>query len=265
MASFIDKLSSNPLLGNPLFWLGAIMVQMIILFLYYPVIERRIGFIGSRFFGSGPLGIYYVFFIGTAIHELSHLLACLFLWVRVGKVNFFGPKMDKNGEGATLGYVEHAICDPFRGTLIGIAPIFGSAIFTYLMFVWISPNLSIFSIPNFSQLSEALIYMVQHLFTFKVLVFLYIVIACAMSGNPSKADLQSVPIAIGAMAVFGILLFLGKNLVNWNAIGGAASQASFLAPPIMLISMIMGFEMIILFIIQIITGFIMRSWGYRAI
>jgi hypothetical protein len=256
--SFVD----SPLLSNPIFWIGVLFGEIILLFIYYPIIERKISFISSRLFGGNTLSVYYFFFMGTVIHELSHLLGCILLFVRVGKVNFFGPKEDKNGEGYTLGYVEHAVTDPFRGTLIGIAPIFGSALMTYLMFVW-AGNLVLFHIPTYNEILGGIVYMFQNPFHVQNFLFLYLLVSCAMSGNPSKADLQSLPMSIGVFAVLGFLVFLMKNSINWGAVGSATSQMTFLAPPLMMASMIMAFEIFVLVLIHISSKFILRGWGYR--
>jgi hypothetical protein len=262
MDTLIKSLTDSVLFSNPMFWIGALLVEMIVLFIYYPIIEKKISFISSRFFGGNSLSVYYFFFMGTVIHELSHLLACIILWVRVGKVNFFGPKADKDGEGYTLGYVEHAMTDPFRGTLIGIAPIFGCALMTYLMFVW-AGNLALFHIPTYGEILGGILYMFQNPLHIQNLLFLYLLVSCAMSGNPSKVDLQSLPIAIGVLVVLGLLLFLVKNSINWGALGNAAGQMAFLAPPFMMMSMIMGFEICVLVLMHISSKFILRGWGYR--
>lgn len=262
MDKLLEFFNNQELLGNPLFWLGAILAQVIILFLYYPLIEKRINFIGSRFFGGNQLAIYYVFFVGTVVHELSHLLACIFFWVRVRKVNFFGPQQDKDGN-YTLGYVEHAVTDPFRGTFIGMAPILGSALFTYLVFVWASPELSITSVPNFESILNSFLLMLQSPLRWQNFILLYVILACATAGNPSKADLQSLPIAIISIVAIGVIFFLLGTSINWDTIETVANWFSFFTPGLMIVSTIMFFEIAILFIIQIITGFMIKSWGYK--
>lgn len=263
--AFSQNITNSDLLSNPLFWLSAILVQFIILLLYYPVIEKRINFIGAKLFGGNSMAIYYIFFIGTVIHELSHLLACLMLFVRVGKVNFFGPEKSKTGEGMTLGYVQHEVTDPFRGTLIGMAPIFGCALFTYLTFTWVVPSLEFFSLPTISAIVDGFKYIFTNPFNWKTLVFFYVVIACATAGNPSKSDLESLPVALIILGLIGGGVFLIKESINWEFLGEAASNAVFLTPPFMVIAIIMAFELFILGMIQLTTGFIMRRWGYRAI
>ena len=262
MDKLIQNITDSNLLNNPFFWLIIISVQIIALFLYYPVIEKRLNFIGSRFFPAHPLAIYYLFFIGTVVHELSHLLTSLALFVRVGKINLFGPKHDKKEGGYTLGYVEHERTDPFRGTLIGLAPIFGSALFTYIIFVWVAPDLTLFEIPTIEKILNAILYMIQHPLNIKNFILGYVTVACAMAGNPSKSDLQSVPFAVFFMIIIiGLSVIFGIN-IDINSLG---QKLTFLTPPLMTINIIMFFELITLGIIQIITGLMIRGWGYKAI
>lgn len=259
--NFIQSFKNISAINNPLFWLAAILIQMILLFIYYPVIERNINLLGQRFFGGNTIAIYYLFFVGTVIHELSHLLACLLLWVRVGNVNFFGPKQEKDG-GTTLGYVEHAVTGPIRGTLIGIAPLFGCAFFTYLVFVWVSPELSILSIPTLEELFRAFIHLLTNPFSIKNIIFLYIVIACALAGTPSPADLTSVPFAIILLVILGGLIYLAKNSINWNFLGNTINQATFLTPPLMLVGTVLSFELGSLALVHLISSLLIRKIRY---
>ncbi|MBU0570248.1 hypothetical protein KKB40_05765, partial [Patescibacteria group bacterium] len=61
-----------------------------------------------------------VFFLpGTLIHEVSHLLAALFLLIPVGELEII-PEID--GNEIKLGSVAIGKTDPFRRFLVGVAP-----------------------------------------------------------------------------------------------------------------------------------------------
>lgn len=59
------------------------------------------------------------FFIGTVIHEFSHLIMANLLFVHTGKVELL-PKLE--GNTIRLGSVEIVKPDPLRRLLIGVAP-----------------------------------------------------------------------------------------------------------------------------------------------
>lgn len=62
-----------------------------------------------------------LFFPGTVIHELSHLFTAEVLGVRTGKLTLVPESLQ--GEDVRAGSVEIAQTDPFRRTIIGIAPL----------------------------------------------------------------------------------------------------------------------------------------------
>ena len=75
-------------------------------------------------FGYSKLAIYGTGFIGTPIHEASHLLMCLVFFHKVHEVKFF----QINDEDGVLGYVSHSwnpknIYQQIGNYFIGIAPI----------------------------------------------------------------------------------------------------------------------------------------------
>lgn len=82
--------------------------------------------------------LYSVFFLpGVIIHELSHLFTAEFLRVRTGQIHIFPQEI--HGGQVRMGSVETEESDPFRQTLIGVAPFFWglSILFglTFYMFI----------------------------------------------------------------------------------------------------------------------------------
>ncbi len=63
----------------------------------------------------------FLFLPGVIIHELSHLLMAVILFVPVGDMEFT-PKISPNG--LKLGSLEIAKTDPIRRSIIGFAPVF---------------------------------------------------------------------------------------------------------------------------------------------
>jgi len=67
---------------------------------------------------------------GTVIHELSHFFIATILRVPTGNLTVF-PKVERSGEVRT-GRLEMAGTDPFRHTLIGLAPVIIGIALIYL-------------------------------------------------------------------------------------------------------------------------------------
>jgi hypothetical protein len=72
------------------------------------------------------------FFVGTVIHEFSHLIMANLLFVHTGKMELL-PKLE--GNTIRLGSVEIVKPDPFRRLLIGVAPfLMGTTIIILTLF-----------------------------------------------------------------------------------------------------------------------------------
>lgn len=65
---------------------------------------------------------YLLAFPGTVLHEGAHLLACVALGVRVGRVRLFRPERREDGS-VVLGGIAHAPTDPARQAAISLAPL----------------------------------------------------------------------------------------------------------------------------------------------
>jgi len=68
---------------------------------------------------------------GTVIHELSHFFIATILRVPTGNLTVF-PKVERSGEVRT-GRLEMAGTDPFRHTLIGLAPLITGVLIIYVI------------------------------------------------------------------------------------------------------------------------------------
>ncbi|OGD62302.1 hypothetical protein A2160_00750 [Candidatus Beckwithbacteria bacterium RBG_13_42_9] len=88
-------------------------------------------FLGHRATGSNFWSVQLLSWLllpGTLLHEFSHLLVAEFLGVKTGKIDLL-PKINQDEESVKLGSVLMAESDPFRRTLIGLAPtLFGLGI-----------------------------------------------------------------------------------------------------------------------------------------
>lgn len=193
-------------------WFIFMMMSLFVLMFFYPRAEKYISGMSIKWFKS-QIMIHYFFFMGTVIHELSHAIASTALMVRVRKIVLFRPQKDING-AYTLGYVSHDLCGPLRSVLIGIAPIFGCSLVTYLVFVWAADPVTITSTINIATILTGVTWMFSNPLEWKVWVFLYIAIACALAGEPSPADKKSIPLLVGIIIVLGVFAYLLREFIN---------------------------------------------------
>ncbi len=114
------------------------------LFLVYFVSRLTIKefFIGARSFikSDRTIGILatVIFFPGTVVHEMAHMLAALTLMLKVREIKIF-PTIEESE--IKLGRVLYERKDPIRGILVGVAPLFaGLFIFFFFAYFKLFPN-----------------------------------------------------------------------------------------------------------------------------
>ncbi|MBM4464576.1 MAG: hypothetical protein FJ014_03230 [Chloroflexi bacterium] len=106
---------------TPLVWLVATLVP---LFFLKRWINRHVQGLGLLLLGDNETAmlLYFVLLLpGILIHELSHWLAARLLAVRTGKISLWPSR--GRGNQMRLGSVRIARTDPFRASLIGLAPL----------------------------------------------------------------------------------------------------------------------------------------------
>jgi hypothetical protein len=131
----VDRILDVLLSGflNTLVLVGASVFPVVALCTLMLVVGR---WTGQRLYSTfGWKGILALAWLGTPVHELSHLLACLIGRNEVTDFALFKP--DKST--GSLGYVQHSydrnsLYQRFIGnTLIAVAPFFGGALVIYLL------------------------------------------------------------------------------------------------------------------------------------
>ncbi|MBI5452461.1 hypothetical protein HY945_03285 [Candidatus Gottesmanbacteria bacterium] len=147
-----------------------------------------------------------VFFLlpGTIIHEFSHLIIATLLRVPTGELTIL-PTIEKNGE-VRAGRLMLGKSDPFRHSLIGLAPMIIGLTLIYLVGKLFIPNLNLLTTHN-SQLTT--------IFGF------YLLFITSITMFSSKKDLESliisIPItilAIFSLYIIGVRVFLERDLVE---------------------------------------------------
>lgn len=145
---------------------------------------------------------WVIFLPGTLLHELSHWLTAQLL--RVDTVDFSLWPQTKKGGVLQMGAVQVDVSDPFRHSLIGLAPLlFGSGAVLLIGYGWL----------NLGQIGQALVggnlpliwQAVQELLALPDIgLWLYLVFAISNAMLPSASDRE---------AWRTVLIYLGLTLV----------------------------------------------------
>jgi|SRR3989344_9035570 len=136
-----------------------------------------------------------LFLPGTILHELSHLLTAGILLVPVGELSVL-PEIE--GESVKLGSVQVGKVDPFRLTLVGVAPV-----------IW--GLLTILGIIYFAQIS--------HFNWWQTALGLYLIFNISNSMFSSKKDIEgTIGFVVAIIAITAALLltfyFLNSSLLT---------------------------------------------------
>jgi hypothetical protein len=155
--------------------------------------------------------LFWVLFLpGTLLHELSHWLTALLLGVKTGRFSLW-PQMKKGGE-LQMGSVQVELSDPFRHSLIGLAPlIFGTLAVLLIGQGWLNLGRlgTAFNSGDVEQIIEAV---ARLLLVPDVWLWLYLIFAISNAMLPSASDRESwrtVLIYLGL--TLGLALGLGLN------------------------------------------------------
>lgn len=181
----------------------------------------------------------FVLLPGVIIHELSHMLIAVALFVPVGHVEF-SPKHGPGG--LKLGSIEIAKTDPIRRSIIGFAPVFlGLMIVLGIVYLFTS-NISFFKDP--------------YLLGIVLLAIGYLLFAISNTMFSSSRDMEgTVEILITLIIMVGAAYALGfrpeltfaQSLFTKEVIEIIKQSAIFLLAPIVI-------DLFLLGMIRIFTG-----------
>jgi len=211
------------------------MVYFVLIFLEIAVLfllSRSISKVLSKFMSINFLS--FLFLPGVIVHELSHLLMSIILFVPVGDMEF-APKISSNG--IKLGSVEIAKTDPIRRSIIGFAPVFvGLMIVVNIVYIFTS-NILFFRDKD------------TYVFAAVVLAITYILFAISNTMFSSKADMEgTLEILITLLIIFAAAYILGfrlqlifiEKLFTKEIIEVIRKSAIFLLVPIIIDLVILG-------------------------
>lgn len=145
----------------------------------------------------------FILLPGTIIHELSHFLAATLVRVQTGELSIL-PEIEKNGE-VKAGKLMLGASDPFRHSLIGLAPmIIGLAL------IYITGKIFL---PDFPQLPIT---------NYQLIVFgLYLLFIVSITMFSSRKDIESLVISVPILILIfislytvGVRIFLNVNFIR---------------------------------------------------
>lgn len=121
-------------LNQNFFWILVFCLQIFFLFLLSNSFHKKLHYLGTiisknQLFVAKAIG--FVFFIGTLVHELSHILMARLLFVRTRNINMTTEIIDD--KHIRYGAAEIEVTDPFRSSLIGLAPLLFGIILIYFL------------------------------------------------------------------------------------------------------------------------------------
>lgn len=187
---------------SALFWLIVATLVMYPLKRWISAHVQGVAFLLTRN-RQAALWVFWVLFLpGTLLHELSHWITATLLGVRASGFSLW-PKVKKKGE-LQMGAVQVDAADPFRYSLIGLAPlVFGSAVV-----LWIGQSRlelgrvgSAFFRGDLAQVGDALAHTLS---VPDVWLWLYLLFAVSNAMLPSPSDRS---------AWRTVLIYLGVGLV----------------------------------------------------
>jgi hypothetical protein len=157
---------------------------------------------------KAAIWVFWVLFLpGTFLHELSHWLTAKLLRVKTGRFSLW-PKLNRKGQ-LQMGAVQVEVTDPFRHSLIGLAPlVFGSI--AVLIIGQGRLKLGDVGIAiNSGDLQIMLDALFKILTTPDIWLWLYLIFAISNAMLPSASDRES---WWSVVIYLGIALFLAIGL-----------------------------------------------------
>lgn len=224
---------------------GAFILEIIILFFLSKRLIKALSITFYRIFKShsGVVNALAVLFLpGTIVHELAHLLTAGIMLVPVGEISVL-PEIGENE--IKLGSVQIGKVDPFRLTIVGVAPV-------------LIGMLSILGILYFAQTA-------QHLAWWQIVLGLYLIFEISNTMFSSKKDIVgTIGFVIGLLVVIigaVVVLYFWRPLLlqnmwihlvnlNWEPVTNFFKRSSLY----LLVPFILDFLIILL-----TTPFIKRS------
>ena len=116
--------------------LALILSEFLALFLLSKMVSQALSSVFLKLTKSSSVSTYLLFFLflpGILLHELSHIIVSILLFVPVGNVEFV-PRIREGG--VQMGSVMIGKTDPIRRLIIGLAPVLGGFLILFFLFLF---------------------------------------------------------------------------------------------------------------------------------
>ena len=196
-----------------MFYQAIFFAELVVLFFLSRWMIQALSLICYRIFRKERAVIYVLallFSPGTLLHELAHMLVAALLFVRVGKIELFPYKTE---DGIRLGSVAIAHTDPFRRSLIGLAPLFFGTVGIFLAGYYFS------SLPLEPWSAS-----------WRIILLILIIFEIGNTMFSSKKDVEGIPALVIVLVLFlvaGYIIGIRIPDAIWIYIYSAGIQAFF--------------------------------------
>ncbi|MGQ9493428.1 MAG: hypothetical protein ACUVR2_06650 [Anaerolineae bacterium] len=205
---------------TPLVWLVVLFVPLLLVKRWLSLHLQGVGLLLSGDQEVASLLHYFILLPGIVLHELSHYLAAKLVGVKTAGISL--QPQTKRGGNIRLGAVKVRRTDPFRESLIGLAPLISGSIAILLVARW---EFGVEALPVLRPevVVQTLTFSLQRP---DALLWLYLIFSISNAMLPSESDRQawlSVLLFFGLVAVFvfvsGVAIQVLEALKHWVLIG----------------------------------------------
>ena len=244
----------------PLIWLAATLAP---LFFMKRWINRHIQGLGLLLVGNNEAAMYLYFVLllpGILIHELSHWLAAKLLGVRTGKISLWPSK--RRGNQMRMGSVQVARTDPFRSSLIGVAPLISGSLAVLIigqLILGLGDLGEILLNGEWEPFWESIL---AHLQTPDFWLWLYLIFAISNAMLPSETDREPWRPVLLFMGLMALLFYLTGwvSQVPEVVAGASLTVLSYLAYAFSLTVMV---DVVFIAVIAVLEALMSRFRGKR--
>ena len=205
------------------------------------------------------IGIFsFLFLPGVLLHELSHFFAAKILRVKTGRFSVI-PKVLPNGK-VQLGYVEVAVTDFVRDSIVGVAPLISGMVVILLVAQYI------FGLPILATEQVGPRH-IPHLWGAVVnapdaWVWVYLVFAVSTTMMPSESDRHAwYPLLLFSAGIFGLAVMAGAG--DWLKSTIATPFSNFSRTAAFLFGLCNILHLAFLLPIILFQGLVSRLTGYQ--
>lgn len=273
-------LAVGALVSDTLFLAAAIVAPFAVFAIVIHWLERAIQLRLSERFGWNA--VLWTGWLGTPIHELSHMVACWIFKHKVVEVRFFEP--DK--KSGRLGYVEHTWVkgnwfQEFGNVFIGIAPLIGGSIALAALLWWFYPDAAMAAVETskslrdgeaetmtvFGQVTSSMwaicaqILSWKHIFLPKFWIFIYLVLCVGSHMAPSRSDYRGASRGALMLLLLVVVLALVLAFLKTDMSLLMTQMVAILSPvfAVFLLTIVLCFTATV--IVYFLTMFIPRFFG----